>query len=160
MLKELHGKEKILFEMEQAIQDMVLNHPLSVEEICRAAFGIDSETGKMNKPHWTLFRELNPNDGAAKLGYITLLILMDHLNDDRPLELMAEYRGKFLLNERPVPDKGSSREEAADDLQAVAEMQAAMAAKADPGAVQTLAAKACDDILQTAIKYAEEVKVQ
>lgn len=57
-----------------------------------------------------------------------------------------------------VPDKPTSLEESADDIKALGEMQEAMARKLTPSVVQTLACRACDDIQQTVVRYAEEYK--
>ena len=80
----------------QAVQDMVLDHPtMSADDICKAAFGVNPDTGKANKSHWTLYREINPNDDGAKLSYVSLVQLMK-VCGPRPLEIMAAELGKVL----------------------------------------------------------------
>lgn len=77
----------------KAIQEMVLRHDLSVEQICDAAF-------EGRKSHWTLYKELNPQDESAKIGAVDLVDLMRVCRDVAPLRIMASRLGQVLM---PLP---------------------------------------------------------
>lgn len=70
-------------------------------------------------------------------------------------KISAEF-GLFLFEKKPIPDKKTSREEGADDLREVSVMQAMMAEGRSASEVQTQAMRACDEIMETAIIYANE----
>ncbi|WP_319763092.1 phage regulatory CII family protein [Maridesulfovibrio sp.] len=66
--------------VEKAIQDLVLNGPVSLEELAE----------KLGKSPKTLAREANPEDRKAKLGAETLIEIMRITGGVEPLRLMAE----------------------------------------------------------------------
>ncbi|WP_321400881.1 phage regulatory CII family protein [Maridesulfovibrio sp.] len=66
--------------IEKAIQELVLNGPVSLEELAEML-------GKSPK---TLVREVNPEDKKAKLGAETLVEIMRITGGVEPLKLMAE----------------------------------------------------------------------
>lgn len=63
-----------------AIQELVLNGPVPLEDLAR-------QLGKTPK---TLLREVNPEDKKAKLGAETLVEIMRITGSAEPLKLMAE----------------------------------------------------------------------
>ncbi|WP_027720522.1 phage regulatory CII family protein [Maridesulfovibrio zosterae] len=66
--------------IEKAIQELVINGPIPVEELAR----------KLGKSPKTLIREVNPEDKKAKLGAETLVEIMKLTGGVEPLKLMAE----------------------------------------------------------------------
>lgn len=70
----------MLEKIEKAIQQLVVNGPVSVEELAKIL-------GKSPK---TLLREVNPDDKKAKLGAETLVEIMRITGGIEPLKLMAE----------------------------------------------------------------------
>lgn len=91
----------------RAIQAMVLSHPaLSVEQLCEEAFG-------EGKSHWTLYKELNPEDRTAKVGALDLVTLMRVCGSVAPLEIMAARLGHALI---PLPRPCATTPELEQDL--------------------------------------------
>ncbi|WP_421904074.1 phage regulatory CII family protein [Maridesulfovibrio sp.] len=66
--------------VEKAIQDLVMNGPVSLEELAE----------RLGKTPKTLAREVNPDDKKAKLGAETLVEIMRITGGVEPLRLMAE----------------------------------------------------------------------
>ncbi|WP_432738486.1 phage regulatory CII family protein [Maridesulfovibrio sp. FT414] len=66
--------------IDKAIQNLVLNGPVPLEELAR-------QLGKTPK---TLMREVDPEDKKAKLGAETLVEIMRITGGVEPLRLMAE----------------------------------------------------------------------
>ena len=85
----------------RCVQGMVLDGQISPEQASEA-LGCD-EHGRPLKSHWTLYKELNPDDATAKLGAVTLLQLMVIYQNTKPLEIMAKRLGKCVV-EIPTGD--------------------------------------------------------
>lgn len=103
----------------QAIQDMVLKSVKSVEELVEAAFGFsydDYGNRKPNKSHHTLYREVNPEDAGAKLGYMDAILLMQAAENTHPLSLAAEKLGYKLV---PITENTDGKDLAEECFQAV-----------------------------------------
>ncbi|CCO22916.1 phage regulatory CII family protein [Maridesulfovibrio hydrothermalis] len=66
--------------IEKAIQDLVINGPMPVEDLAQ----------KLDKSPKTLIREVNPDDKKAKLGAETLVEIMRITGGVDLLKLMAE----------------------------------------------------------------------
>lgn len=66
--------------VEKSIQDLVMNGPVSLEELAE----------RLGKTPKTLAREVNPEDKKAKLGAETLVEIMRITGAVEPLRLMAE----------------------------------------------------------------------
>ncbi|NDV23995.1 phage regulatory CII family protein [Desulfovibrio sp. JC022] len=66
--------------VEKAIQDLVMNGPVPLEELAE----------RLGKTPKTLAREVNPDDKKAKLGAETLVEIMRITGAVEPLRLMAE----------------------------------------------------------------------
>ncbi|WP_320171411.1 phage regulatory CII family protein [Maridesulfovibrio sp.] len=66
--------------IDKAIQDLVMNGPVPLEELA----------DKLGKTVKTLVREVNPDDKKAKLGAETLVEIMRITGGVEPLRLMAE----------------------------------------------------------------------
>ncbi|TIH14843.1 hypothetical protein D0S45_11925 [Marinifilum sp. JC120] len=66
--------------VEKAIQDLVMNGPVPLEELAE----------RLGKTPKTLVREVNPEDRKAKLGAETLVEIMRITGAVEPLRLMAE----------------------------------------------------------------------
>lgn len=73
-------------ELSNLIHNMVLDNSLPAKDLARA----------IGKPYSTLLREVNPYDGGAKLGTDTLLHIMAHTGNVKPLEYMANKMGFTL----------------------------------------------------------------
>lgn len=89
----LRGQPKTLNHKEQA---------MDLKQIIHHSF-VDTQRGTLratakaiNKPYPTLMRELNANEGSAKLGAVTLLDLMKHTQNVEALQYMAEELGYTL----------------------------------------------------------------
>ncbi|SME96729.1 MULTISPECIES: phage regulatory CII family protein [Desulfovibrio] len=79
------------------IQNMVLRHrTLSVEQISEQTFG-------SAKSHWTLYKELNPEDSTAKMGVLDLVPLMKTCGSITPLEAIAHQMNMVVF---PLPEAG------------------------------------------------------
>ncbi|WP_031485624.1 phage regulatory CII family protein [Maridesulfovibrio frigidus] len=77
------------------IQNMVLRHrALSVEQISELTFG-------SAKSHWTLYKELNPEDSTAKMGVLDLVPLMKTCGSPAPLEAIAHQMNMVVI---PLPE--------------------------------------------------------
>ncbi len=77
-------------ELSTLIHNLVLDNPTPAKDLAKA----------IGKPYSTLLREVNPYDSGAKLGAETLLQIMAHTGDIKPLEYMAGKLG-FSLTPRP-----------------------------------------------------------
>ena len=66
--------------VEKAIQNLVMNGPVPLEELAE----------RLGKTPKTLAREVNPEDKKAKLGAETLVEIMRITGGVEPLRLMAE----------------------------------------------------------------------
>ena len=109
-----------------------------------------------------LGRVIDPEPEPDEVKHIhlrTTMQIMLTTGDHTPLVHMAALLG-LTVSAAPIPDKATSREECADDLKALYEMQEAMAQNMPVASVQALACRACDDIQQTAVKYTEERREQ
>ena len=73
-------------ELANIIHNMVLDNPLPAKDLARS----------IGKPYSTLLREVNPYDGGAKLGADTLLNIMAHTGNVKPLEYMVNKLGLRL----------------------------------------------------------------
>ena len=139
-----------------AAHDMLKNSRMSAEQVAEAAFGTD-ENGKPRKSHWTLYKEMNPEDAGAKLGVADLCRLMAVTGDISPLEVMARNLGYVLRKVDGIePDQPHWQGEHAQDTTHLGKMSEMMARGESPSVVQTHATRMCDDIDQTAIRYARD----
>lgn len=126
---------------------------LGVEEIVERAFGVD-ENGTARKSHWTLYKELNPNDSSGKLGAVDLFPLMQATGDVAPLEVMARLLGYVLLDKRDVtPDRPTWAAEHAQDSCDMGEMARLMDEGAPPADVQSAARRLIRNIEETLVRY-------
>lgn len=126
---------------------------LSVEEIVERAFGVD-ENGTPRKSHWTLYKELNPNDASAKLGAVDLFRLMQVTGDVAPLEVMARLLGYALLDKRTVmPDRPTWAEEHAQDVKEMGMMVNLMLEGAPPEEVYVALRKLHGNQNETVKRY-------
>ncbi|MFW5500695.1 MULTISPECIES: phage regulatory CII family protein [unclassified Maridesulfovibrio] len=66
--------------VEKAIQDLVMNGPVPLEQLAE----------RLGKTPRTLAREVDPDDRKAKLGAETLVEIMRITGGVEPLRLMAE----------------------------------------------------------------------
>lgn len=131
----------------------------SAEEISELAFGVD-ENGNVRKSHWTLYKELNPNDSTAKLGVIDLFRLMEVTHDVGPLEVIADKLGYLLISKKDVhPDRPTWQGEHAQDSSDLGEMARLMDEGAPPADVQRIAAHLVQNIEETAVQYGRNYDV-
>lgn len=129
---------------------------LGVEEIVERAFGVD-ENGAPRKSHWTLYKELNPNDSSGKLGAVDLFLLMQATGDVAPLEAMARKLGYALLDKRGVtPDRPSWAAEHAQDSCDMGEMARLMDEGATPAEVQSAGCRLIRNIEETLVQYGRD----
>ena len=125
----------------------------SAEEISELAFGVD-ENGNVRKSHWTLYKELNPNDSTAKLGVVDLFRLMEVTHDVGPLEVIADKLGYLLISKKDVhPDRPTWQGEHAQDSKDLGEMARLMDEGAPPADEQRIAAQLVQNIEETAVQY-------
>lgn len=90
-------------ELSNLIHNMVLDNPMPAKDLARA----------IGKPYSTLLREVNPYDGGAKLGADTLLHIMAHTGNVKPLEYMVNkmgYRLEAVNGAVPVVTPGAFQE--------------------------------------------------
>lgn len=110
----------------------------------------------LGKPYFTLTRELNPDDEAAKLGADLLLPIMRLTGDIRPLEWLASRLGYLLKPESCVkPDRDTWEGEHAQDTVRFGEMSRLMDAGADPDDVDAAKRELIAEIEETAKRYRE-----
>lgn len=128
---------------------------ISAEEIAIQAYGVD-ENGKPRKSHWTLYKELNPNDTTAKLGAVDLFRLMAVTGDVKPLEIMAKRLGYILVPESGIqPDCDTWQEEHVQDTCDEGDLMKLMASGADPVEVQARSRLYIKNIMETVISYGD-----
>lgn len=129
---------------------------MSAEELADLTFGCD-DNGKPHKSHWSLYKELNPEDNTAKLGVIDAYRLMKVSGDIEPLRLMADKLGFIIRRKDDIhPDRPSWQAEHAQDSMELGHMAQLMDAGADPALVQTAAASMAQNAEETAIQYARD----
>ncbi|MBD5417339.1 MAG: hypothetical protein HDR50_06710 [Desulfovibrio sp.] len=129
---------------------------LGVEEIVERAFGVD-ENGSPRKSHWTLYKELNPNDSSGKLGAVDLFLLMQATGDVAPLEVMARLLGYALLDKRTVtPDRSTWAAEHAQDSCDMGAMARLMDEGATPAEVQSAGCRLIKNIEETLVQYGRD----
>ena len=138
------------------IQKMVLGHGQNVEKLCIDTFGLNPETMKPNKSPFTLYREINPNDPDAKLGYITLIQLMLKTQVFSPLRTIARMCGFKLVKLHVAPDQPTAMHEDAQDVEILGERNKAMLEGAHPDEVDAMTSDASENLWETAVKYREE----
>ena len=139
-----------------AAHDMLKNSRMSAEQVAEAAFGTD-ENGKPRKSHWTLYKEMNPEDPGAKLGVADLCRLMAVTGDISPLEVMAHKLGYMLRKVDGItPDQPHWQGEHAQDTVHLGRMSEMMTAGVEPSVLQTYVVRACADLEETAIRYARD----
>jgi hypothetical protein len=142
----------------EAIQRMIIEpgHKLSIEQVVELAFGVD-EHGKPNKSHWTLYREINPDDTGAKLAAIDLFKLMRATGRHAPLEVMALHLGYQLTPiGDSVPDKPTLPEELLDDIPSLAAYHDAIRQGLPLEAVHAVLLLAIKDLNQDFVAYRTE----
>lgn len=143
-------------ELLEAAHGILKRSSKSAEEIVELAFGVD-ENGNARKSHWTLYKELNPNDNTAKLGALDLFRLMQVTGDVQPLALMAHKLGYMLIDKKNVhPDRPTWQGEYAQDSCDVGEMARLMDTGASPAEVHTQAMKVCKNVLETVVRYEQD----
>lgn len=135
-----------------AIANILENSTMSAKEIAEKAFGVD-ENGKPRKSHWSLYRELNPNDSGAKLGVVDLVRLMEVTGDVAPLELIAAKLGYRIAKTEVTPDKPTWEGEHVQDTQALGEMSRLMDAGASLEMVEHACNQAIEELLETKKRY-------
>lgn len=135
----------------ESLQQIVLDHG-DIKSLVAEAFGTN-DLGKPHKSHWTLYREINPDDREAKLGVIDAVNLMRATGDHRPLVIIADLLGYDLVARTAVPDKGTLHAEMLDDYPAVCAMHEAMDEEQPVEVVLNIAAHAHDEIRQTVEAY-------
>lgn len=127
----------------------------SAEEIVELAYGVD-ESGNPRKSHWTLYKELNPNDTTAKLGAVDLFRLMQVTGDVEPLAIMAHKLGYMLQDVKTVqPDRPTWQGEHAQDSCDLGEMARLMDVGASSFEVQNAAARLIKNVLETVARYTD-----
>lgn len=147
-------------ELLEAAHKILKRSSKSAEEIVEQAFGVD-ENGNARKSHWTLYKELNPNDNTAKLGALDLFRLMQVTGDVQPLALMAHMLGYMLVDKKSVhPDRPTWEAEHAQDTSDLGEMARLMDAGASPAKVHTQAMRACTNLLETAVRYERDKNIR
>lgn len=70
---------------------------------------------ELDKPYFTLARELNPEDPGGKLDAALVLPIMQTTGDHRPLEFLAHAMGYRLSPVKAAPDRPSIEAECLDD---------------------------------------------
>lgn len=136
----------------KAVQEMVLEHPTkNGEQICIEACGLN-ENGASNKPVFTLYRELNPNDDGAKLGLITFVQLLPVCGNLKPLALIAAKVGCRLVPVHGGPDGEDMRHECLQGYAAVSDLIKAAERGASHGEIAGL--------LERAVKELEDLFVR
>ena len=110
----------------------------------------------LRKSSGQFYAELDPERDDRKLGFVDAFTIAEFTRDYSGIVTACAAIGLTVSVNAAVPDKATSREEGADDIRALSEMQAAMAQGDFPVIVTALAGRVCDEIKQTAAKYSEE----
>lgn len=143
-------------EILDAAHDILKRSNISAEEIAEQAFGLD-ENGNPRKSHWTLYKELNPNDTTAKLGAIDLFLLMRATNDIEPLRVQARKLGYILMPVSAInPDKSTWQEEHVQDSGCFGEMARLMCEGKNPDEVEKAMQRLEKELLETFEQYRRE----
>lgn len=139
-----------------SLQDIVLKSQKSIEQLVEEAFGFsyDSEGNRRAaKSHNTLYRELNPEDPGAKLGFLDGVLLMQATGNYTPLSLAANKLGLRLVPDGAAPDHDSVQEECLDDYAALTLFTQSVRGGDHPGVVRQAADKAIREIEETLTAY-------
>lgn len=99
-------------ELSNLIHNMVLDNPMPAKDLARS----------IGKPYSTLLREVNPYDGGAKLGADTLLNIMAHTRNVKPLEYMVNkmgFRLEPLNGSVPVVNPGAFQGKAGSHIKTI-----------------------------------------
>ena len=91
--------------IEELMHTLVTEGPIPAKDIAKA----------VGKPYSSLMRELNPNDGAAKLGANTFLHILEVTGDTKPLQEIAAHFGLTFIPSAE-PGKQETRHETHDSL--------------------------------------------
>ena len=75
-----------MMNIEELMHTFVTEGPMPAKDIAKA----------LGKPYSTFMRELNPNDGNAKLGANTFLHILEVTGDTKPLQEIATHFGMSL----------------------------------------------------------------
>lgn len=127
--------------------------PMSAEQIVEKAFGVD-ENGNPRKSIFTFYREINPTDAGAKLGWVDGLRIQEAAGIYAPLRLSADRLGFMLQDKREVaPDRKTWAEELAQDLKAVGLFADLMDEGATPEEVYCALQEAKRELSETARQY-------
>ena len=130
---------------------------LSAEQISERAFGRNGSTGKLNKSLSALYKELDPDITTAKLGLIDFIRIVEVTGDMESLAAILRRLGYIMRKIDDInPDQPHWQGELAQDAAHLGHMSHLMAQGVDPSVVQTHATRMCDNIEQTAIRYARD----
>lgn len=112
---------------------------------------------ELNKPYFTLCRELNVDDDGAKLGADLILPIMLKTGDTRPLEWLAARMGYVIFPVAAIqPDRESWEGEHVQDGHRFGEMSRLMDEGATPDEVDAAKRELIREIEETAKKYREQ----
>lgn len=112
---------------------------------------------ELNKPYFTLCRELNVDDDGAKLGADLILPIMLKTGDTRPLEWLAARMGYVIFPVEAIkPDRESWEGEHVQDGHRFGEMSRLMDEGATPDEVDAAKRELIREIEETAKRYREQ----
>lgn len=140
----------------ESFHGIMMRTQMSAEELTEASFGFNSN-GRPCKSHWTLYKELNPDDDTAKLGLIDAIRLMEVSGDIEPLYLIADRLGCILRRKDNVqPDCSSWEKQYVQVTVFLGKMCHLLKEGAEPSTIQATVASVIQNLEKTALLYAKD----
>lgn len=137
----------------ESFHNILKQSPMSAEQIVEKAFGVD-ENGNPRKSIFTFYREINPTDAGAKLGWVDGMRIQEAVGIYTPLQLTADRLGFLLQDKRSVvPDCPTWEAEHAQDSMDMGDLTRLMANGAPLAEVQAMALKLIKNIEETVVRY-------
>lgn len=139
----------------EAFHGILKESSLSAEQIVERAFGVD-ENGNPRKSIFALYREINPTDAGAKLGWVDGCRILEATGIFEPLRLTADRLGFLLVDKRTItPDRPTWEAEHAQDSADMGEMARLMDEGAPPADVQRVGCRLIRNLEETLVRYAQ-----
>jgi len=140
----------------ESFHGIMMRTQMSAEELAEASFGFNSN-GRPCKSHWTLYKELNPDDDTAKLGLIDAIRLMEVSGDIEPLYLIADRLGCMLRRKDNVqPDCSNWEKQHVQTTVFLGKMSHLMEEGAAPNTIQATMESIIQNLEKTALLYSKD----
>jgi len=140
----------------ESFHGIMMRTQMSAEELTEVSFGFNSN-GRPCKSHWTLYKELNPDDDTAKLGLIDAIRLMEVSGDIEPLYMIADRLGCILRRKDNVqPDCSSWEKQLVQATVFFGKMSHLMEEGANPSTIHATMASLIQNLEKTVLLYSKD----